>query len=465
VLLQQLFRNLHGVERGRRSNPVGVFTKETACRLLNIDSIDSVQWLSDSRTIMKIIKSMLLAAVAWGGLFTLAVPAFAQTWTHNGAPFGIWTAIASSADGSKLAAYNFEFGNSGIYTSTNSGASWTSNSTGIDNQQWLPSIASSADGTKLAAVDSPGLIYTSTNAGATWVSNSPPAEYWTSIASSADGTKLVAVASSNLIYTSTDSGVTWTSNTSVMDVQPWHFAVSSADGSILAIAAYQGMIYISTNAGTTWTSVVSVPSTNWEAIVSSADGTKLAAIARSGLVYTSPDSGTTWRSNNLPVGQWTSLASSADGSKLVAATCTRNTNSDEIDSDGSIYISTNLGANWTLSAPGNCWGFVAASADGSKLVALIGTGVIDGFTEVSWNGIYAFQTTPSPQLNLVPSGSYLDVSWIIPSTNFVLQQNSDLSTTNWTDMTNLPVLNLTNLQNEVILSPTNSSGFYRLKTL
>jgi photosystem II stability/assembly factor-like uncharacterized protein len=105
------------------------------------------------------------------------------------------------------------------------------------------------------------------------------------------------------------------------------------------------MIYISTNAGTTWTSVVSVPSTNWEAIVSSADGTKLAAIARSGLVYTSPDSGTTWRSNNLPVGQWTSLASSADGSKLVAATCTRNTNSDEIDSDGSIYISTNLGAN------------------------------------------------------------------------------------------------------------------------
>jgi hypothetical protein len=31
-------------------------------------------------------------------------------------------------------------------------------------------------------------------------------------------------------------------------------------------------------------------------------------------------------------------------------------------------------------------------------------------------------------------------------------------------MTNQPVLNLTNLQNEVMLSPSSSSGFYRLKT-
>ena len=412
---------------------------------------------------MKIIKSMLLAVAVWGGLFTVVDPAFAQTWTHNGAPFGFWTSIASSADGSKLVAYNFESGIGGIYTSTNSGTTWAWNSAGVDNQQWLSSITSSADGTKLAIVDSPGLIYTSTNAGATWVSNSPPMAYWTSIASSADGTKLVAVASSNLIYTTIDSGVTWTSNTSVMDVQPWHFAVSSADGSILAIAAYQGMIYISTNAGTTWTSVVSVPSTNWEAIVSSADGTKLAAIARSGLVYTSPDSGATWRSNSLPVGQWTSLASSANGDKLVAAACSDN--NDYIDSNGPIYISTNSGTTWTLNAGGNsAWGFVAASADGSKLVGLIGTGVYDGFTTVSWNGIYALQTTPSPQLNLVPSGSNLNVSWIIPSTNFVMQQNSDLTTSNWMDVTNMPILNLTNLQNEVMLPMAGGNVFYRLKT-
>jgi hypothetical protein len=148
---------------------------------------------------------------------------------------------------------------------------------------------------------------------------------------------------------------------------------------------------------------------------------------------------------------------------LVAAACSDN--NDYIDSNGPIYISTNSGTTWTLNAGGNsAWGFVAASADGSKLVGLIGTGVYDGSTTVLWNGIYALQTTPSPQLNLAPSGSNLTVSWIIPSTNFVLQQCPDLSTLNWMDMTNPPVLNLTNLQNEVVLSPTSSNVFYRLKT-
>jgi hypothetical protein len=44
----------------------------------------------------------------------------------------------------------------------------------------------------------------------------------------------------------------------------------------------------------------------------------------------------------------------------------------------------------------------------------------------------------------------------------VMQQSSDL--TLWSDVTNTPELNLDNLQNEVILTPSNDSGFYRLKT-
>jgi hypothetical protein len=46
--------------------------------------------------------------------------------------------------------------------------------------------------------------------------------------------------------------------------------------------------------------------------------------------------------------------------------------------------------------------------------------------------------------------------------NFVLQQSADLSS--WSVVTNQPVLNLTNLQNEVILPPPDSNVFYRLKT-
>ena len=96
---------------------------------------------------MKPIQILLLTVAILTGWFIAVTPAFAQTWMHNGAPFGIWTAIASSADGSKLVAYNFESGIGGIYISSNSGTTWTSNSAVVDNQQWLPSIASSADGT------------------------------------------------------------------------------------------------------------------------------------------------------------------------------------------------------------------------------------------------------------------------------------------------------------------------------
>ena len=101
--------------------------------------------------------------------------------------------------------------------------------------------------------------------------------------------------------------------------------------------------------------------------------------------------------------------------------------------------------------PGLTWQAVASSADGNRLVA------------VAWNGgIWTSQTPPAPQLNLKPTGANYDLSWTVPSTNFVLQQSSDL--TGWSDVANPPVLNLTNLQNEVVLSPAGSRGFYRLKT-
>jgi len=95
---------------------------------------------------------------------------------------------------------------------------------------------------------------------------------------------------------------------------------------------------------------------------------------------------------------------------------------------------------------------VASSADGGKLAAVANGG-----------GIYVSQSTPTPLLNVVRSGTNLVLSWIVPSKSFVLQHNSDLTTTNWMDVTNTPTLNLTNLQNEVVLSATSGSRFYRLK--
>ena len=142
---------------------------------------------------------------------------------------------------------------------------------------------------------------------------------------------------------------------------------------------------------------------------------------------------------------------SADGNKIVAT-------ARPAGGPGPIYVSTDFGTTWTTNnTPYDAWRAVASSADGGKLVAASGF-----YNYISWGSIYTSQSIPKPLLNLLSSNDNFKLSWLVPSTNFVSQQSPDLSS--WTDVTNAPTLNLTTLQNEVVLSPTNSSGFYRLKT-
>jgi len=102
-----------------------------------------------------------------------------------------------------------------------------------------------------------------------------------------------------------------------------------------------------------------VPRTGWTALSMSADGGRLAAVS-SDRVLNSSDAGMTWVTNNA-VGNWKTLASSADGVRLVSGPG---------GSTGSIYVSTNSGANWTpTSAPLAYWTAVASSGDGLKLAA------------------------------------------------------------------------------------------------
>ena len=355
---------------------------------------------------------------------------------------------------------------SSSYTSTNYGITWFAQSNPVGNPfPCLFAVALSADGNKLAATfpfANPGAVFTSTNGGVNWVSNSVPGKNFIAIASSADGNRLVTVVGatpsmalgsvvSGPIFLSTNSGVTW-EHTSAPD-EIWSCVASSADGTRLAAAtigltpegylAPTGMVYVSNDSGATWFQT-SAPTNNvWAAIACSADGTKIVAAGIS--IYSSTDSGLTWVSNNVPVTFWQAVTVSADGSKWAA-----------VDQFGRFYNSTNLGASWTSnSIPDQPISAMAASADGNRLV------VVNGFGGI---GMYVSQTTPAPLLNIAQTEGGQGLSWLIPSTNFVLQQNHDLSTTNWTDVTNAPVLNLTNLQNQVILSPFGSNAFYRLKT-
>ena len=404
------------------------------------------------------------------GLTAAIDSTFAQTWTQTSAPSApedsFWLSIASSADGSKLvaaadfwASYPFSFSTNSGFASTNSGDTWVLLPNPAGTADRLFFVTLSADGTKLAATSMYGFVYTSTNFGVTWTSNSLPSQNLIAIASSADGDKLVTVVGMNPffalvvwtngpIYVSTNSGAAWTVTSAPTNY--WSCVASSADGTTLAAGTIglnsqgypaPGYLYVSTNAGATWLQTCA-PTNEWSSIASSADGTKLAAVAPWASIYTSADSGATWHSNNVPAIIWQAITVSADGTKLAA-----------LDQYGHVYTSTNFGASWAsngIPTQLTCWG-MASSADGNMLVAI----VLEG-------GIWVSQATPSPQLNIMPAGGNCTVSWLVPSTNFVLQQNLDLTTTDWVTLTNTPMLNFTNLDDEVTLSPTNSSGFYRL---
>ncbi|MFM8880598.1 MAG: tandem-95 repeat protein, partial [Verrucomicrobiota bacterium] len=268
-----------------------------------------------------------------------------------------WQAIAASANGSKLAA---AVDGGKIYTSSDSGATWSAG--GSSDRNWQ-AIASSADGAKLVAVVDAGQIWTSTDSGANWAASANAGtRNWKSVASSADGQNLVAADYSGKLYTSVDGGVTWGARDSA---RPWYAVASSSSGSSLVAGVYGGGIYTSSDVGTNW--VLRTTGTKlWASVASSSNGLKLAAAEVNGFIHTSTDGGTNWTAQAASGARfWTSVASSADGSELVASTY-----------GGKLYTSSDSGVTWTARDSDRLWFAVSASADGGKLAAVTDGGLI-----------------------------------------------------------------------------------------
>lgn len=385
--------------------------------------------------------------------------ASAQTWTKTSAPSNSWTCIASSANGSNLIAGT----SSGpLYLSTNSGTTWTV--TIATNEYWT-SVASSADGTHLfasASYDSssgPAGLYISTNSGAAWMTINLPDLYWGSVASSADGQTLVAVAPGGAggggpggIFSTTNGGISWTTN----NINEEFGVASSADGK--KMFAVGGETYRSTNSGITWARETNAPFilslvSPSQYIAASVDGTKLILCIpwdgsnNPGPIYVSTDSGDTWSRTSAPSNDWGFVTSSADGNTIVAVPYSYQS--------GTICLSTNGGETWTTNSPIENWGAIACSADGGKLAAAA--------FELSINGgpIYTSQSIVSPLMDVASANGGVKLSWIVPSTNFVLLQSPDLS--NWSNVTNIPVLKTNDVQDYVTVVSTNRLRFYRLK--
>jgi hypothetical protein len=203
------------------------------------------------------------------------------------------------------------------------------------------------------------------------------------------------------------------------------------------------------DSGATWKRT-SAPSSYWNAVASSADGSKLVAALAGSAIYSSSDAGATWvrtTASSAPTSYWQAVASSADGTILCAL-------------GNESEISTNSGVSWAPANVPACfwWRGLAASADGSNIV-IAGGGQIATLHAPS----PAPPIPPSPQLAIDRSGAYLGLSWLVPSTPFVLQQSSDLRSADWVAVPTAPGLNLTNLHYQLTLPPTPGNAFYRLK--
>jgi hypothetical protein len=188
--------------------------------------------------------SRVVAAVSSGFLYTSVN--YGSNWTSRVTDLArLWTGVASSADGKKLVAV-INGGN--IYTSIDYGTNWTSQ-TGSGSRTWS-AVTSSSDGTRLAAAvgnAQSGVVYTSGDSGVTWTPNTTASAQWSSLASSSDGSHLAAVynvTAPGYIYTSGDSGATWLQRLGAPNLD-WAGVAVSADGGLIVAVPDGGNVYVS----------------------------------------------------------------------------------------------------------------------------------------------------------------------------------------------------------------------------
>jgi photosystem II stability/assembly factor-like uncharacterized protein len=313
---------------------------------------------------------LLIATAIWP--LSLSGQIFA--WTPTSATSNTWTGIASSADGTKLAAC-FGYAGGGVYISTNTGVAWAKVNPPLVANPWqlgtgMSCIASSANGQRVVvgsgnqgySTTNSGYIYVSTDAGQDWVQINAPWEDYSAIGLSGDGSVLAAAGHYG-IWKSTN-GVITSGNFFSEQFNTrgyWKNVALSTNGSFL-FATDLIQLYTSTNNFVYPWYLTSAPSNQWSAIASSSDGTKLIACNdyAIGCIFTSTNSGLTWTQISAPSNTfWSAVTSSADGTKLAACSYS-----------GNIYFSTNSGLTWSSNSFPSYVKAMAASADGTKLFAV-----------------------------------------------------------------------------------------------
>jgi len=261
----------------------------------------------------------------------LQCPIASAQWVHTNGPTGV-DIRCIALNGPNLFAGTY---GSGVYLSTDTGASWTAVNTGLLPYRYINTLA--VDGANLYAGTTGG-IFVSTNNGTSW-----------SAATGVTGMDVhaFAVSGANLLagtwdygaFLSTDNGTTWTAvNTGLpQDLLTVHSLAAS--GTILFAGTEFG-VFVSTNNGTGWTAACT-GLTNDYILSLAVSGTNLFAGTYEG-VFLSTDYGTCWTQVNsgVPIdihGDYPLVrALAVYGSNVFAGT----------DGEG-VFLSTDNGTSWT----------------------------------------------------------------------------------------------------------------------
>jgi hypothetical protein len=162
-----------------------------------------------------------------------------------------------------------------------------------------------------------------------------------------------------------------------------------------------------------------------------------------------------WTSLDAPLGAEGTYAYGISGSKIVGNYYDNNNNS-----HGFLY--SMISSNWTaLNEPAAPMGYYPSG--GTFCIGISGEDIVGYY----FNGIgtYGFLATPIPQLTITQSGNNLNFSWPYwnnPSLGWILQQNSDLTTINWTAAPTNAISNDGTNNNFITITPSAGNLFFRL---
>ena len=274
-------------------------------------------------------------------------------------------------------------------------AIWT-DQTGGHSAGGLVSLAANVDGTKLIAGEggtTAGKLWTSTNSGVTWTQRTTPAltnGNWQGAAISSDGTIMAAVdataesGTTGRVWTSIDSGATFLKQTGVSlgVYDEVAMTVNAGTITVVATANNSGDIWIgtctsscSTTGGWTWsdqTSPAGIHNKTWRGVAIDSTGTKIVAVINSGDIWTGTYSGSwSWTDQTVAGSRaWLGVTMSSDASKIAATVNGGDVWTAQAVGTGSCSSSA-TGYCWTDQSGGGSkpWFHIAGSANGTRLLA------------------------------------------------------------------------------------------------